>query len=172
MDGAIYETVDAVYSKKSRQKGSNQVRIKNIVTGTVVSKTLHASDTVEEVSLEKKNCVFVYARGDEAVIHPTDKPSERMSVSVKNLAGIALLPSGTRVTALTENDSVLTIQLPIKVDLLVKEAPPNTRGNTAQGGTKRVTVETGATVATPPFIETGERIRVNTETGEYVERAK
>ena len=69
------------------------------------------------------------------------------------------------------DDKLFRVRLPIKVDLKVTEAPPNTRGNTAQGGSKQVTLETGAIINTPLFIEQGEVVRINTETGEYVERA-
>ena len=171
MDGAVYETVDSVFSKKSRQKGSNQVRIRHVATGAVTTKTLHASDAFEEVTLQKEPYTFVYADKGRATVHPADNPSGRVSVPIAH-PGINLIPSGTPITALTENGDIMTFQLPIKVDLRVTESPPGVRGNTAQGGTKRVTVETGATVTTPLFIETGDYIRVNTETGEYTERAK
>ena len=170
MDGTIYETLESTFSKKSRQKGANQIRVKNILTGTVLSKTLRASDKPEEVSLEKADYVFVYANDDTAVIHPEGTPSERISVPCGSLQNIHLIPSGTKVTALLDNETIITLQVPIKVDITVQEAPPSVRGNTAQGGSKKVTVETGASVTVPLFIETGDRIRINTATGEYVER--
>ena len=79
-------------------------------------------------------------------------------------------PPAHQWTALVHADTICTIIPPIKVDLLVTEAAPGVRGNTAQGGTKRVMTETGTSITTPLFINTGDRIRVNTETGEYVER--
>ena len=172
MNGTIYETVESTFSKKSRQKGANQVRIKSLRTGAVTAKTLHASDKFEAVFLTKENYIFVYLRNEEAVIHPEDKPSERITISATPTDGIHLIPSGTKVTALKEDDDIITLQLPIKVDLTVTEAPPSIRGNTAQGGNKKVTVETGAIIDTPLFIETGDRIRINTTTGEYVERVE
>lgn len=172
VDGVIYETITATFSKKSRQKGSNQVRVKNVATGSVISKTLHASDTPETVDIEKETYVFVYAKGDEAVLHPRESPSERITIPAASLKGITLLPSGTPVTALSANGTIITLQLPIKVDLKVTEAPPSVRGNTSQGGSKKVIVETGTSITTPLFIETGDTIRVNTETGEYTERVE
>jgi elongation factor P len=68
------------------------------------------------------------------------------------------------------NEQIIGVQLPIKVDLKVTEAPPAVRGNTVQGGTKQVTLETGATIQTPLFINEGDTLRINTSTGEYVER--
>ena len=170
MGGVIYEALETTFSKKSRQKGSNQVRMKNLRTGAVVTKTLHASDKLEKVVLEKEKYVFVYTRNSEAVIHPENKPSNRITIPTESIQNSHLIPSGTTVTALQEDDSIITLQLPVKIDLTVTEAPPSVRGNTAQGGTKKVTVETGALITTPLFIETGDIIRINTITGDYVER--
>ena len=170
MDGTPYETIESTFSKKSRQKGSNQVRIKNLLTGAVITKTLHTSDKPEKIALEKEAYTFIYARNNEATLHPKNKPSERITIPAETVQNIDLVPSGTVVTALQENETIVTLQLPIKVDLTVKEAPPSIRGNTAQGGTKKVTVETGASITVPLFIETGDRIRINTVTREYVER--
>jgi len=74
------------------------------------------------------------------------------------------------VEALAFEDEVIQLRMPIKIDLEVKEAPPDVRGNTAQGGTKVVTLETGATINVPMFIHAGDIVRINTETGTYVER--
>ena len=172
MDGVVYETIEATFSKKSRQKGSNQVRIKNLTTGSVTSKTLHASDKLEDADIEKENFIFIYLKGNQAVVHKEGSPSERREILSNTIAGISLLPTNTPVSALVENGEVLTIKPPIKVNLTVKEAPPNIRGNTAQGGNKHVIVETGATISAPLFIETGDIIQVNTQTGEYTERVQ
>ena len=80
------------------------------------------------------------------------------------------LKKDLEVVALKWNGQIIAIELPIKVDYVVAEAPPAVRGDTAQGGTKQVELETGYKVLTPLFIETGDTIRVNTETGEYMER--
>ena len=170
LDGVVYETLESTYSKKSRQKGANQVRAKNLVTGAVVSKALRASDKPEEVFIEKAAYVFVYARGDEVVVHPEGSPSERTTLPFGSLHNINFIPSDTKVTALIIDDDIIALQLPLKIDLTVKEAPPSIRGNTTQGGTKKVIVETGASVITPLFIEVGDRIRIHTGTGEYTER--
>lgn len=169
-DGSVYEVLESTFSKKSRQKGSNRVRIKNLITGAVVSKTLRPSDVFEQVFLSKERYVFVYVRNDDLVVHPEGNPSDRITLPLGSLSGIHLIPSGTVVTALLDGSTIVTLRLPIKVEVLVSDSPPSIRGNTTQGGSKQVTVETGATVVVPLFIETGDRIRVNTTTGEYVER--
>ena len=172
MNGVVYETLESSFSKKSRQKGSNQVRIKNLSTGAVTSKTLHTSDTVEDVDLEKKDFIFIYRRGEEAVVHALDDKSNRITININSIPGVNFLPADTKITGLMYDDEVLTIRVPIRVNLKVKEAPPNIKGNTAQGGSKHVTVETGEVVSTPLFIETGDIIAIKTETGEYMERVQ
>lgn len=168
-DGVIYETIDSTFSKKSRQKGSNQVKIKNVSTGATVTKTLKASQTFEEAELEKEDYIFVYRNEKEIVIHEKDDPSKRIST---NIDIPNLIPAKEIITALIHNGEILNFILPIKVKLKVTEAPPTIRGNTSQGGTKQVTVETGAKISTPLFIKEGEYIIVKTSTGKYIERAK
>ena len=169
-NGVVYECVESTFSKKSRQKGSNQVRIKNLATGAVTAKTLHAADQFEDVDIAKATFIFVYRRGSEAVVHPEGSPGERTSIDTSSIQGIDLIPDGTPLTGLVSDGTILTVRPPITVEVRVKEAPPNIRGNTSQGGSKHVVVETGATVSTPLFIETGDTITVKTATGEYVER--
>jgi elongation factor P len=85
--------------------------------------------------------------------------------------GGKFLKPNTEVETQSFNDSIFTVKLPIKMELKVVEAPPDVRGNTAQGGSKIVKLETGADINAPMFIKEGDVIRINTETGEYVERA-
>lgn len=169
--GVLYETISATVSKKSRQKGSAQVRVRNLTTGAVTTKAIKQSDTLEEASLTKETYVFVYRKGDEAIIHPEGSPQDRIAVPISG-DGYDLIPSDQSVTALLDGESVVSILLPIKVTLSVTDAPPSIRGNTTQGGSKRVTVETGAAVTVPLFIETGDRIVVKPAAGTYVERAR
>ncbi|MDE0243626.1 MAG: hypothetical protein OYG31_02865 [Candidatus Kaiserbacteria bacterium] len=171
MDGDLYETISTTVSKKSRQKGSAQARLKHLTSGAVVSKTVRPSDRLEEVSLTKKTYIFIYQKGGEAVIHPEGVPSDRITVPVSG-DGYRLIPSGQTITALLDGDDVVSLMLPIKVVVSVTDAPPSIRGNTTQGGSKRVTVETGASVTVPLFIEAGDRIVVKPAEGTYIERAR
>ena len=170
--GTIYETLETTFSKKSRQKGSNTARLRDVRSGAVVTKTLRASDKFEEVSVEKEEYVYIYTQGEKVVVHEKDTPKHRITVDRSLLRSAVTLPEKTPLKALTENGEILSLIPPIKVVVTVKEAPPSIRGNTAQGGTKRVVADTGDTFKTPLFIEEGETIQIHTETGEYVERAK
>ena len=170
--GVVYETLETTFSKKSRQKGANSARLREVRSGAVVTKTFKASDKVEEAVIEKEEYVLVYQRGDSVILHKEKNPSERITVKKSILRSAITLPEKTPVRALCEAGEILALIPPIKSIVTVKEAPPSIRGNTAQGGTKRVVAETGDVFKTPLFIEQGERIVVHTETGEYVERAK
>ena len=100
-------------------------------------------------------------------------PADRFMLDESLLgASEQFLKENQEIDALVFNERIVSVTLPIKINLVVREAPPNVRGNTSQGGTKVITLETGATVTTPMFIEAGDTIEVNTETGEYVRRVE
>lgn len=172
MHGTLYETLQVTVSKKSRQKGSATVRLRRVDTGSTLTKTIHPSDTLEEVLLDKEEYVFVYQKNNEAVIHPAGAPNQRITVPIGDAEAYQFIPSNQKIIALLEGDTIVTITVPIKVIVTVTEAPPSIRGNTTQGGSKKVAIETGATVTAPLFIETGDRIVVKPADGLYVERAK
>ena len=105
------------------------------------------------------------------VFHEARDKSKRFSLSDEMVGdGGQFLKPNTEVVMEAFNDKIFHVKLPIKVELKVKEAPPDVRGNTAQGGSKIVTLETGATITVPMFVKEGDVLRINTETGEYVER--
>ena len=171
LEGEPYEVLSAWVFRKQQRKPVNQTKLKNLKTGSTTEYTFHVSDKVEEAEIESKKAKFIYNRKGEWFFHDSNNSSERFSLT-EEMVGDA----GKFLTAGTEGDERLfdeipyKITMPIKMELKVTDAPPNTRGNTAQGGDKVVTLETGATATVPMFINTGDVIRVNTETGDYVER--
>ncbi len=159
--------------KKQRQKPHNTAKLKNLKTGSTIEKTFTQADKIEEAELEKKPIKYLYQKRDELWFASPDNPKERFMLPFAILKDkLPYIKAGDTFDALLFEDEILTVQLPIKVTLTVKEAPPNIKGNTAQGGTKQCVMETGLKVTTPLFIETGDKIIVNTETGDYIERAK
>lgn len=168
LDGEPYEVVTSQITKKSRQKASNQVKLKSLITGKVVEKAFHQSDSVEEAMILKKKVVYLYSNKGEMWFHHEGDPKDRFSI-LENPA-INFLKENTIVNAMVFDDEVVNIKLPTKVDLKVSEAPPGIKGNTTQGGNKQVTLETGTVISTPLFINQGDVIKINTESGEYVER--
>lgn len=157
--------------QKQQRRPVNQTKLRHLIRGNVIEYSFQQSDKLQEAEIDSKPAVFIYARNGEWWFHPVGKPAERFKIDDEIIGDPGkFLKSDTEVTTQWFQGKLIRVQLPIKVDLKVKEAPPNTRGNTAQGGSKVVTLETGADVNVPMFINAGETIRINTETGEYVER--
>ncbi|MBI2612912.1 hypothetical protein HYW59_03850 [Candidatus Kaiserbacteria bacterium] len=160
--------------QKQQRRPVNQTKLRHLIRGNVIEYSFQQSDKLQEAEIETKSAIFVFhdARKGEWIFHDAKDKSNRFSVDDEKVgeSGKFLKPN-TEIETLSFDSKLFRVKLPIKVDLKVKEAPPNTRGNTAQGGSKVVVLETGAAVNAPLFIEEGDVIRVNTETAEYVERA-
>ena len=113
----------------------------------------------------------VYHRNGEWFFHELNNPSNRFQLSDEMVGDSGkYLIANTEVEIRWFDEEPIQVKIPVKVELKVTEAPPNTRGNTAQGGNKVVTLETGATLTVPMFVEAGDVVRINTESGDYVER--
>src|SRR3989338_6393561 len=126
-------------------------------------------DRLEAAEIETRLAVFIYERNGEWWFHDQKDKAKRFSVNGENMGESAqFLKPNTEVETLWFEGNLFRVKLPIKVELKVTEAPPDVRGNTAQGGSKIVTLETGATLNVPMFVKEGDQVRINTETGEYV----
>ncbi|MEX1028076.1 MAG: elongation factor P [Candidatus Paceibacterota bacterium] len=171
LDGQPYEVLDSRTFRKQQRKAVNQTKLRNLITGNVVERTFQQSDKVEKASIETRPIVFIYEKRGEYMFHAKNDKSDRFPIAEEVIGTqSAYLAEGTEVDGIFYHDAAIGISLPVKVDLEVTEAPPNVKGSTAQGGTKRVTLLTGAEIEVPMFIETGDVVRVNTEKGSYVER--
>ena len=172
IDGEPYEVIISQVSRKQANKPVNKTKIKSLISGKVIEKVFHVSDKAHEADLETKKIKYLYTNKGEFWFCDADNPSNRFQLSEDIAAPVArYVPANNLVDAVIYEENVIGIKLPIKVELKVTEAPPAVRGNTAQGGTKAVTLETGAVLQVPLFINEGDVIRVNTETDEYTERA-
>ena len=159
--------------RKQQRKPVNQTKLKGLKSGKMLEISFHQSETVEEADIEKKELTFIFRNRGEAWFHEVGKPKERVSMPEELVADkLQWIKENQNIDALEWNDELLSLEIPIKVELLVTEAPPSIKGNTAQGGSKQVVLETGAVVSTPLFINEGDILKVNTDTGEYVERVK
>lgn len=175
LDGAPYEVLSSNILRKQQRKPVNQVKIKNLTTGKVVEKAFHQSDHVPEADIETKTIVYIYNNKGEFwfrdVVPPAGGKSKRFSLSEKIVGDkMKFIKENSDISALIFDEKIIDIKIPIKAELKVIEAPPAVRGNTAQGANKQVVLETGATINAPIFINEGDIIRINTETGEYAER--
>lgn len=171
VNGAPYQVLEVKHQHLGRGGASAQTKIKNLATGQVFSRNFKPADAFEEAEIEKRPLTYLYAHRRERVFAAKGNPRERYQLAEETLGEAAKwLKPGSEVGALFSKERLLTITLPIKMDFIVTDSPPGFKGNTAAAGTKTVTIETGAKIQTPLFIEAGDTIRVNTETGEYVER--
>jgi len=150
-----------------------RIKLKNLMSGNVVERTFKSGEQFEEAEIEKITVKFLYSHRDRFFFCKEDNSSERLDLS-KELIGKAadFMKQNQIVEGMVYKGNVINISLPIKVLLKVTEAPPGTRGDRAQSGTKSVKLETGATIQAPLFVEEGDVLEVNTELGEYVRRAE
>ena len=171
VDGEPYLCTWNNIMKKQQRRPVNQTKLRHLIKGNSIEYSFQQSDKLEEAEIENRPAVFIYERNGEWFFHDAKDKSKRFSVSEDQVGESGkFLKGNTDVETLWFNDKLFRVKLPIKMDLKVTEAPPNTRGNTAQGGDKVVTLETGATLTVPMFVSLGDVVRINTETGEYVER--
>lgn len=169
------EVIDSHVARTQQRKPQNQVKLKSLISGKTIAATFHVSDTAEEAEIEKREVKFLYHNRGEFWFCDIDNPKNRFELDSALIgdAGKFFKENGTVIALVWDNDGeekTIKITLPIKMEFKIKEAPPAVRGDTSKSGNKIVTLENGTTLNTPMFIEEGDIIRVNTETGEYVER--
>jgi elongation factor P len=171
LDGDPWEVLDSHVFRKQQRKPVNACKLKNLITGKVTERSFHVSEKVEEAEIETRDVKFLYENRDEFWFCEAEDPSKRFKIE-ESFIGIQskFIKKDSIVQALSFKDKVIGMKIPTKIDLKVIEAHPAVKGNTAQGGTKTVKLETGAEINVPMFIKEGEIVRVNSETGEYTER--
>lgn len=171
IDGAPYEVLDAHIFRMQQRKPVNQTKLKNLTTGKVTEQTFHQSDKVTEAELVKRQAKYLYNNRGEWWFSEPNNPAKRFKLDATLVGdGGKFLKANYIVDIVEFNENVIGVKLPIKIELKVVEAPPAVKGDTSKGALKTIKLETGATINAPLFINEGEMIRVNTETGEYVER--
>ncbi|MCX7589356.1 MAG: elongation factor P [Patescibacteria group bacterium] len=171
LNGEPYEILESGFLRMQQRKAVMQTKLKSLISGKVIDRNFQPSDEIEEAEINRIDAIFIYQNKGEYWFYKKDNPKERFALKEDILGNAALfLKPNIEIQALSFNDKIIQIKLPVKMEFEVVEAPPAIRGNTAQGGSKQVVIETGAKISVPLFVETGDIIRVNTETGEYVER--
>ena len=179
IDGAPYEVIENHVARTQQRKPQNQTKIKNLLTGRISNMSFHAADKVLEAEIDTREAKYLYTSKGEFWFCEANNPGKRFKIDAEILGPKAqFLKANTIYDTLVfinpENESgegtIFGVKLDATVDLKVVEAPPGVKGDTARGGNKLVKVETGAMVTTPLFVNEGDVIRINTETGEYRER--
>jgi elongation factor P len=174
LDGAPWEVVDVAVQTPSARGASLLVKIKarNLRTGQTLARTLRGSETVPTADCEKRAVQFLYRQGEEFVF--MDQVSfEQFALSAEVLGdATGYLTEGLELRSLLYNGDVLTVELPVTVELRVVDTAPPLKGASAQAQLKPARLETGIEILVPPYMETGERVKVDTRDGRFVERAK
>jgi elongation factor P len=176
------EVIDSHVARTQQRKPQNQVKLRGLVSGKTVAATFHVSEGANEADLEKKEITFLYynkVKDEYWFCEPDDKSKRFQLPSALVSDTNKFLKENSPVTALVwedakganaEHEKIIKLSLPIKMEFKVKDAPPAVRGDTSKGGIKIITLENGTTLNAPMFVSEDDTVRINTETGEYVER--
>lgn len=149
-----------------------RVRLKNLKNGRVMEQRFRAGEEIEAVRVEHQNWQFLYVDGDEYVFMNTETYDQQPVPKELLGDGIKFLKEQDIVELLVDGEKILAIELPNFLELTVESAEPGVRGDTANNVTKPATLETGAVINVPLFVNPGDRIRIDTRTGQYAERVK
>jgi elongation factor P len=173
VDDEPYEVVSSHVFRKQKAKPQNATKLKNLLSGRVVEKSFHASDRAEEADMGSREVKYLYVNKGEYWFCDAKDASDRFQLSADTVGDtIKFIKPNTLLDGKTFNDDIISLKYPIKVDLKVTEAAPAVKGNTSGNALKQVKLETGATIMVPMFINEGDILRINTDTGEYTERAE
>ena len=171
VDGEPYEVLEFSFLRMQQRKPVAQTKIRNLITGKILSRNFQHTESFQEAEIDYKKVKFLYSHKDKFVFCDIQNPSDRFELPTEIVGDKAkFLKLNSEMEVVSFQGKTISVILPIKMDFKVVEAPPRTRGNTAQGGTKTVKIETGAQIVVPLFINEGDIIKINTTTGEYTER--
>ncbi len=172
IDGKLYAIVDYQHVKLGKGGAVYQTKLKSLTDGSIQNVRLRSEETIEEAYLDKRTYEYLYSSGSEHVLMDTTN-YEQITLDDDAFGdGPKYLKPNTKLQVSMYQDKPIIVTLPKSVDLEVTEAPPEIRGATATNQLKPVRLETGLVVSVPPFIKTGDILRIDTRTGEYVTRVK
>lgn len=170
IDNTPYKVVEFLHVKPGKGAAFVRTKLKNCLTGGAMEKTFRAGEMVNSADLVRRDAQFTYVEGDEYVFMDQETFEETRLVREEEWAGY--LVESAICSLLFYNGKVISVEPPQFVDLVITDTPPNVKGNTASGaGTKTATLETGATITVPGFIEAGTKIKVDTRTGVYLSKS-
>ena len=171
-EGNVYQIVDFQHVKPGKGGAFVRSRIKNLMTGNTIDKTWRAGDKMDQAIVERRNVEFLYTDGEDLVFMDMSD-FEQMTLPAKQVGdSVKFLKENTTVQLVQWKDQLINMELPQTMEFKITQSDPGVRGDTAQGGSKPATLETGAVVTVPLFVNEGETIRVDTRTGQYIERVK
>ena len=172
IEGDLYTMVEFQHVKPGKGGAFVRTRLKSIKTGRVLDRTFRSGDKLEDVRLDRRTVQFLYKNDSEFVFMDTTS-YEQLAVPETVMGdGAQYIKEGLEVDVLYSSDEPVTVELPTFVNLKIVKTDPGLKGDTASGGSKPASLESGAVVQVPLFLQEGEQIRVDTRTGIYVERVK
>jgi elongation factor P len=170
LDGSVWRVIEFLHVKPGKGSAFVRTKLKNVQSGSVVEKTFRAGESVPQANLEKSTMQFTYKDGDEFVFMDMETYEEG-KLSAKQIGDrVKYLKEGMEAEVIRWGEQVLGVELPKSVVLEIVQTDPGVKGDTATGGSKPATLETGATIMVPLFIAQGERIRIDTQEDKYISR--
>ena len=171
IEGQYYFVIEFQHVKPGKGNTFVRTKMKNVKTGNVLERTYQIGFKLEDVQISKRPYQFLYKEGDDAYVFMNNETFEQITIDKVAINGVEFLKEGDNVDVVSHDDLVLYAELPAKVSLKITYTAPGLKGDTATNTLKPATVETGATVRVPLFIEEGEDIIVDTRDGSYLGRA-
>lgn len=172
MDGQVLQIIEFQHVKPGKGAAFVRTKCRNVITGGVVERTFNPTDKFEQAFVERRDMQYLYEDGG-LYYFMDNETYEQMPLNKENLSdSFRFVKENMVVKILSYKGTVFGMEPPLFVDLLVTETDPGFKGDTATNATKPATLETGAIVRVPLFIDQGEVLRIDTRTGEYLERAK
>lgn len=172
INGDLYWIVEFLHVKPGKGGAFVRTKLKNVKTGRVIDRTFRAGEKIEEARLDRRSMQFLYS-ADEQLYFMDMETYEQISLDEKLVGdGVKFLKEGNSIDTLFWGDNPVGAEMPLFVELEVTSTIPGVKGDTASGGSKPATLETGAEVQVPLFIKEGEKVKIDTRTGEYLERVR
>ncbi|ACC79219.1 elongation factor P [Nostoc punctiforme] len=170
LDGSVWRVLEFLHVKPGKGSAFVRTKLKNVQSGSVMEKTFRAGETVPQATLEKSTMQHTYKEGDEFVFMDMETYEEGRLTRTQIGDRVKYLKEGMEAEVIKWGDQVLGVELPKSVVLEIVQTDPGLKGDTATGGSKPATLETGAIVMVPLFISQGERIKVDTQEDKYISR--
>jgi elongation factor P len=171
IDNGIWQVIEFLHVKPGKGSAFVRSKLKNVETGQVVEKTFRAGEKVQSAHVERNQMQYLYNDGTDYTFMDT-KSFEQITIRKEQIGdSVKYLKEQMTLSIITHDARVIGVDFPNFVELEIVETPPSDKGNTATGGSKPATLETGAVVQVPFFINTGDKIRVDTRTNQYLDRA-
>ncbi|HOQ09064.1 MAG TPA: elongation factor P [Syntrophomonadaceae bacterium] len=170
LDGQPYQVVEFQHVKPGKGAAFVRAKLKNLQTGGTVEKTFRAGEKVPKAHLDRRGMQYLYNDGDGYVFMDNEN-YEQITITKEQIGdGIKWLLENMEIQVLLFQNRIIGIELPNFVELQVVDTEPGIKGDTATGATKNATLETGAVIQVPLFVNAGDRVRVDTRTSQYIER--